>query len=93
MKTITHKTTLSTLIDSLQRQIQGEPEELEKEEWLSPTQIAEELGMHINTIYRIIQSGQLTVYDLTVEKAGKVYYRIRRSDLEDWLDGRRMRRG
>ena len=90
MKTATHSITLSTLIDSLQRQIQNEPEEIEQEQWLSPSQIAQELGMHINTIYRIIQSGQLPVYDLTVGRNGKTYYRIKRSDLEGWLEGRRM---
>ena len=89
MKTATHTTTLSTLIDNLQRQIQDEPEELKQEEWLAPSQVAQELGMHINTIYRIIQSGQLVVYDLTVGRGGKTYYRIKRSDFEDWLDGRR----
>jgi excisionase family DNA binding protein len=87
MKTATHAITLSTLIDSLQRQLQDEPEQ--SEEWLSPQQIADELGMHINTIYRIIQSGQLPVYDLTVGRKGKTYYRIKRSDLEGWLEGRK----
>ena len=87
MKTATHAITLSTLIDSLQRQIQDEPEQ--PEEWLAPSQVAQELNMHINTIYRIIQSGQLPVYDLTVGRNGKTYYRIKRSDFEDWLEGRR----
>ena len=89
MKTATHSITLSNLIDSLQRQIQDEPEKIEQEQWLSPSQVAQELGMHINSIYRIIQSGQLTVYDLTVGRSGKTYYRIKRSDLEGWLEGRR----
>ena len=86
MKTETYKTTLSDLIDSLNRQLD---DETEQEEWLSPQQIAGELGMHINTIYRIIQSKQLPVYDLTVGRSGKTYYRIKRSDFEDWLDGRK----
>ena len=89
MKTATHSITLSTLIDSLQRQIQNEPEEIEQKQWLAPSQVAQELGMHINTIYRFIQSGQLVVYDLTVGRSGKTYYRIKRSDFEDWLEGRR----
>jgi excisionase family DNA binding protein len=89
MKTTTYKPTLSDLIDTLQRQIQDEPEELEQAQWLSPQQIANELGMHINTIYRFIQAEQFPVYDLTVGRNGKTYYRIRRSDFEGWLDGRK----
>lgn len=89
MKTAIHTTTLSDLIDNLQRQIQPDHEELEREDWLSPRQIADELNMHINTIYRFIQSKQLPVYDLTVGQNGKTYYRIKRSDFEGWLDDRR----
>jgi len=89
MKTATYTTTLSDLIDGLNRQIQDEPEGLEREEWLSPTQIANELNMHINTIYRFIQSGQFPVYDMTVDRNGKTYYRIKRSDFQNWLDDRR----
>ena len=91
MNTITYKPTISDLIDSLQRSIDEGPEELEQEEWLSPTQIANELGMHINTIYRLIQSKQFPVYDLTVGRNGKTYYRIKRSDLEGWLYDRRRK--
>jgi excisionase family DNA binding protein len=89
MRSTTFTPTLSDLIDSLQRQIQDGPEELERDEWLSPQQIADELNMHINTIYRFIKSKQLPVYDLTVGRSGKTYYRIKRSDFEDWLDGRK----
>ena len=89
MKTITFEPTVFQLIDSLQRQLQDETEEQEKPQWLSPQQIADELGMHINTIYRFIQSGQLPVYDLTVSCSRKTYYRIKRSDLEGWLESRR----
>ena len=91
MNTITLTPTLSDLIDSLQRQIGNGPDELEQEEWLSPQQIADELNMHINTIYRFIQSKQFPVYDLTVGRNGKTYYRIKRSDFENWLDDRRRR--
>ncbi len=89
MKATTFTPTVSDLIDTLQRQIQDGPEELERDEWLSPQQIADELNMHINTIYRFIKSKQLPVYDLTVGRNGKTYYRIKRSDFEDWLDGRK----
>ena len=89
MKTETFTPTISDLIDSLQRQIQDGPEELERDEFLSPQQVAVELNMHINTIYKFIKSKQLPVYDLTVGHSGKTYYRIRRSDFEDWLNGRK----
>ena len=89
MKTITFEPTVFQLIDSLQRQLQDEPEEQEKPQWLSPQQVADELGMHINTIYRFIQDGQFPVYDLTVGRKGKTYYRIRRDDFEAWLYERR----
>jgi len=87
MNTTTYTPTFSDLIDTLQRQLQDEPEQ--REEWLSPQQIADELNMHINSIYRFIQAGQFPVYDLTVGRNGKTYYRIKRSDFEDWLDGRK----
>ena len=89
MNTMTYTPTISDLIDNLQRQIRNGPEELERKEWLSPAQIADELNMHIGTIYRFIKSGQLPVYDLTVDRNGKTYYRIRRSDFEGWLYDRR----
>jgi len=30
-----------------------------------------------------------TIYDLRAGEAGKTYYRIKRSDFENWLDGRK----
>ena len=58
---------------------------------LSPTQVAEELNLHINTIYKIIQRGNLTVYNLSVEGGRDKYFRIRRDDLEAYLESRRVR--
>ena len=91
MKTATYTTTLSDLIDGLNRQIQDEPEGLKREEWLSPSQIADELNMHINTIYRFIKARQFPIYDLTVGRNGKAHYKIKRSDYEDWIDDRKRR--
>ena len=73
---------LDEIINTLNSQIP-------KEEWLAPSQVAEELSMHINTIYRLIQSGELGAYNLILGSRGRKYYRIKRSDLEDWLDMRR----
>jgi len=56
-------------------------------EMLSPNQVAQELGMHINTIYRIIGSGQLRSYNLS-SGMSKTCYRIKRVDLENYLEER-----
>ena len=58
---------------------------------LSPTQVAEELNLHINTIYKIIQRGDLRVYNLSVEGGRDKYFRIRRDDLESYLESRRVK--
>ena len=84
LKLKTHQATVSDLIQSLKYEL-GEV----KEEWLSPTQVGKELNMHINTIYRLIQHGNLPVHNVTVGNTGKNYYRIRKSELEEWLEGRR----
>ena len=57
---------------------------------LSPTEVAEELNLHINTVYKIIQRGNLTVYNLSVEGGRDKYFRIRRDDLEAYLESRRV---
>lgn len=56
-------------------------------EMLSPRQVSEELKLHINTVYRIISTCQLRVYNLSVGR-DKTYYRIKREDLQDYLDER-----
>ena len=58
---------------------------------LSPTQVAEELNLHINTVYKIIQKGDLNVYNLSVEGGRDKYFRIRRDDLVSYLESRRVR--
>ena len=62
-----------------------------EKQWLSPREVAEELGLHINTVYKIIQSGGLPVYNITVRSGDKTYYRIKRSDLEEWLRGKKVK--
>ena len=82
MKTITPLHTLEQLIHSIQT------DEFDNScEMLSPTQVAGELGMHINTIYKIIGSGQLKAYNLSMGDR-KTYYRIKRVDLENYLEER-----
>ena len=55
-------------------------------EMLSPREVAGELKLHINTVYRIIGSGQMRAYDLSSGR--KTYYRIRRVDMENYLEER-----
>jgi excisionase family DNA binding protein len=51
----------------------------EKTEWLTVEQIADELGVHPETIRQYIRDGLLKAVQL------KRSYRIRRSDYEDFL--------
>jgi excisionase family DNA binding protein len=51
-------------------------------EFLTPRQIAETLKVHDETVYRWIRAKQLPA----VEVGGK--YRVRRSDLDDFLEAR-----
>ena len=80
----THTNTVAQIINVLKRDLG-----VEKPEWLSPTETAEYLSMHINTIYRLIKHEELPVHNITVGTTGKNYYRIRRSELEEWLENRR----
>ena len=79
-----HKHTVARLIDAMKYNL-GEEEPV----WMSPTAVADYLSMHINTIYRLIKYEELPVHNITVGNTGKHYYRIRRSELEDWLEDRR----
>lgn len=55
--------------------------------WLSVQSAAAELEVTTRTIYRFINDGKLAAY-----RIGRVY-RIRRSDLEDFLDGAALQPG
>lgn len=85
-KQITPSTTLSNFIDVLRTSYEND-----KDEWLSPSALAKELQMHINTIYKIIQGGELNVYNLMVGNNGRMYYRIKRSDMQEWLESRKVK--
>jgi excisionase family DNA binding protein len=54
-----------------------------KTEWLTVEQIAQELGVHPDTIREYIRDGLLTAIQL------KRSYRIKREDYEDFLRRRR----
>lgn len=61
-----------------------------RHEWLSACDVAIELKMHINTVYRIIKKGELKSYNCSVD-GRRNYYRIKREDLTDYLDNRYCR--
>jgi len=83
MRTVQHTATLSDLLGKLKAECEGP---IERDEWLSPQRISEELSVHLNTVYRWIGSKELPAYNLGTPE--KTYYRIRRSDLEHWLQAK-----
>ena len=78
------------ILDNLIQSLKYDDSEESRHEWLSANGVAGELGLHINTVYRIIQKGELRSFNCSVE-GKRNYYRIRREDLDDYLDGRYCR--
>ena len=74
-------------MDQLIQSLQTDDFEDNDHEMLSPGQVAEELKLHINTVYKIIGTGQLKAYNLSSGNR-KTFYRIRRVDLENYLEER-----
>jgi excisionase family DNA binding protein len=60
---------------------------VEREEYLSRRQVAQETGLSLVTIDRYIKSGELPV----VQIGRRIL--IKRSSLDDWLSSRERRRG
>jgi excisionase family DNA binding protein len=87
MKTVRHTVTVSDLIKELKADCEVP---MAKDEWLSPTALSEELGVHINSIYRWIRSEELKAYNLGTN--GKTFYRIKRTDVEAWLEAKTNQR-
>ena len=83
MKTATF--TFSNLIDDLKSKYVPQ---VEQEEWLTPRQLSKELQVAQSSVYRWIRSGELRAYDLSSGIMGKTYYRIKRSDIDNWLEER-----
>jgi len=82
------KTTVGNLIDEMQRSLNIDDNYIDDSfELLSPKEVGGILKLHINTIYRIIGSGQLRAYNLSSGR-DKTFYRIKREDLENYLDER-----
>ena len=55
--------------------------------WLGTTEAADRLGVVPRTLYRMIDEGQIRAY-----KMGRVI-RVKESDLEEFLEGTRVRPG
>ena len=80
------KTTIP-ILDSLIQSLKTDDFVDDSYELLSPKEVAEELKLHINTVYQIIGSGLLKSYNLS-SGSRKTYYRIKRVDLENYLEER-----
>jgi excisionase family DNA binding protein len=87
MKSLNETKTVGDLIDLINP---GDGRNEPRKQWLAPRQISKELGLHVGTVYHIIQTEELPVYNITVGRT-KTYYRIKRSDMDLWLEGRRRR--
>lgn len=78
------------ILDSLIQSLKYDDIDESRYEMLKPKEVAEELGMHLNSIYRIIGTGQLKAYNLSSGNR-KNFYRIRRVDLDNYLEERYCR--
>ena len=61
-----------------------------EKQWLSSKEVAEELSLNVDTVYKMIQSGRLPAYDISNGGSVRKCYRIRREDFEQWLKGRKV---
>lgn len=52
-----------------------------RERYVSPSRLAREIGVHINTIYRDIRKGALRVY----RRPGSRQFRIKKADADRYL--------
>ncbi|MCL4301674.1 MAG: helix-turn-helix domain-containing protein [Anaerolineae bacterium] len=50
--------------------------------WLTPQNAAEELGVHIETIRRLLRIG--AIKGIKLGKSSKAHWRIYRIDFDDW---------
>jgi excisionase family DNA binding protein len=52
------------------------------EQLLTPKQVADALGIHLNTVYRLIATG-----DLTAVRVGPKLLRVNRNELNSYMKG------
>jgi excisionase family DNA binding protein len=65
------------------------PSVANKAEWLSVEDVAKELHLSLSQVYLWINYGKLEAFNLGVGKC-RAFYRIRRSSLEKFLEGKIM---
>ena len=61
------------------------PKDVFQERFLTVDQVAERLQLSKMTIYRYLKAGKIAAYDLGKE------YRIKQSDLEEFLEKKRLK--
>ena len=89
MKVLTHPQTVGDLLEEWK--IQYGTQDNDTDRLLSIREACDFLGFHFNTLYRLVtEDKNLKVYDLRMPGTCKPCYRIRKSDLEDWLAGRQL---
>ena len=54
--------------------------------YLSTKQVAERLGVHLNTVWRYILSGKLKAHKMGGDESGR-HWRIKEGDLETFING------
>jgi len=52
------------------------------EQLLTPKEVADALGVHLNTVYRLIANG-----DLTARRIGPKLLRVNRNELNNYMKG------
>jgi excisionase family DNA binding protein len=66
-----------------------------RSEWLTVEEIAQELKLSKSIVYRLIRNGELEAVDLVVGEEGQIarkgHYRVKRSALNGYLEGRRVK--
>jgi len=76
---------ISELIDDLSKDLGLT---VKADEWLTSNEVCQHLKIHPNTLYRMISTGQLAAYSITISEGGKRVYRIRQADLDEYLNHR-----
>jgi excisionase family DNA binding protein len=68
--------------------VQSLAENIEQVEIISVTQACRFLGVHRNTLYKLISEGEIPAFRLTT--GGR--WKFRKSELEEWLENRQAKR-
>jgi excisionase family DNA binding protein len=68
--------------------VQSLAENIEQVEIISVAQACRFLGVHRNTLYKLISEGEIPAFRLTT--GGR--WKFRKSELEEWLENRQAKR-